>query len=128
MPIAPPIALKVTASIKNCTRRPRRARANGHADADSRVRSVTLTSMMFMMPMPPTTGDTAATPASRKPSARGGGDRLHDRTSCAPQPCSLLLCRGSSRSVISVALTDDFVVFGLHQNGIKNVRVVMRCG
>ena len=30
----------------------------------SRVRSVTLTSMMFMMPMPPTRSDTAATLAS----------------------------------------------------------------
>ena len=28
------------------------------------MRSVTLTSMMFMMPMPPTTSDTAATPPS----------------------------------------------------------------
>ena len=31
----------------------------------SRVRSVTETSMMFMMPMPPTSSDTAAMPASR---------------------------------------------------------------
>ena len=31
----------------------------------SRVRSVTLTSMMFMMPMPPTSKLTAAMPASR---------------------------------------------------------------
>ena len=30
----------------------------------SRVRSVTLTSMMFMIPMPPTSSDTAATLAS----------------------------------------------------------------
>ena len=30
----------------------------------SRVRSVTLTSMMFMIPMPPTTSETAATPPS----------------------------------------------------------------
>ena len=31
----------------------------------SRVRSVTETSMMFMMPMPPTSSDTAAMPVSR---------------------------------------------------------------
>ncbi len=31
----------------------------------SRVRSVTDTSMMFMMPMPPTTSETMAMPASR---------------------------------------------------------------
>ena len=31
----------------------------------SRVRSVTETSMMFMIPMPPTTSETAATPPSR---------------------------------------------------------------
>ena len=30
----------------------------------SRVRSVTETSMMFMIPMPPTTSETAATPPS----------------------------------------------------------------
>ena len=35
----------------------------------SRVRSVTLTSMMFMMPMPPTSSDTAAMLASSSVSA-----------------------------------------------------------
>ena len=35
----------------------------------SRVRSVTLTSMMFMIPMPPTTSDTTAMAASRAVSA-----------------------------------------------------------
>ena len=39
----------------------------------SRVRSVTETSMMFMMPMPPTISETAATPASR--SSMIGGRR-----------------------------------------------------
>ena len=32
----------------------------------SRVRSVTLTSMMFMTPMPPTSRDTAAIPTSTR--------------------------------------------------------------
>ena len=36
----------------------------------SRVRSVTLTSMMFMIPMPPTSSDTAATMARRSVTVR----------------------------------------------------------
>ena len=36
----------------------------------SRVRSVTETSMMFMMPTPPTTREMAATTSSREPSIR----------------------------------------------------------
>ena len=36
----------------------------------SRVRSVTETSMMFMMPMPPTSSDTEATAASSSASTR----------------------------------------------------------
>ena len=40
-------------------------RADGLADADSRVRSVTVTSMMFIMPMPPTMSDMLAMPPSR---------------------------------------------------------------
>ena len=35
----------------------------------SRVRSVTETSMMFMIPMPPTTSETAATPPSSRSSS-----------------------------------------------------------
>ena len=54
MPIAPPIALKVTASIKNCTRMSAARAPTAMRMPISRVRSVTLTSMMFMMPMPPT--------------------------------------------------------------------------
>ena len=40
-------------------------RADGLAEADSRVRSMTDTSMMFMMPMPPTTREMDAI-AARK--------------------------------------------------------------
>jgi hypothetical protein len=42
----------------------------------SRVRSVTLTSMMFITPMPPTSSDTAATAASRVESVRAEASRV----------------------------------------------------
>ena len=44
----------------------------------SRVRSVTLTSMMFMIPIPPTTSEMTATPASN-PVIRFGRGRLGRR-------------------------------------------------
>ena len=44
------------------------ARADRHAQADLRVRSVTDTSMMFMMPMPPTSSDTPRCSPSRRSS------------------------------------------------------------
>ena len=60
----PPNRLSTTASTRNCssTSRPRAPIAMRRPI--SRVRSVTDTSMMFMMPMPPTSSDTPAMLAS----------------------------------------------------------------
>src|SRR5689334_21523247 len=64
-PMTPPTADRVIDSIRNWRRiTPLRAPIAIRMPI-SRVRSVTLTSMMFMMPMPPTISDTMATDASR---------------------------------------------------------------
>ena len=56
-----------TASTRNCSRMSRWRGAEGQADADLAGPLGHRTSMMFMMPMPPTMqADTAAIPASRK--------------------------------------------------------------
>src|SRR5882672_6354160 len=60
MPINPPMTLNVTASTRNCTRMSPPRAPTAMRMPISRVRSVTLTSMMFMMPMPPTMSDTLA--------------------------------------------------------------------
>src|SRR6266702_3244118 len=60
IPITPPTELSVTASIKNCVRMSFPRAPTAMRTPISRVRSVTLTSMMFMMPIPPTTRDTPA--------------------------------------------------------------------
>ena len=64
MPASPPAALITTASNRNwrMTSLPRAPTAMRRPI--SRVRSVTDSSVMFMMPMPPTSNDTAATAAS----------------------------------------------------------------
>ena len=63
-PIAPPSTLITTASIRNWRRMSPRLAPIALRMPISRVRSVTDTSMMFMMPMPPTSSDTAAMLAS----------------------------------------------------------------
>ena len=62
-----PITRSVTASTRNCVRMSRARAPTASRSPISRVRSVTDTSMMFMMPMPPTTSDTEATAASSRP-------------------------------------------------------------
>ena len=64
MPPSPPASPSTTDSIRNCdctclVRAPTAMRM-----PISRVRSVTETSMMFMIPMPPTSSETAAIPPS----------------------------------------------------------------
>ena len=66
MPTTPPTSDSTTASIKNCWRMWRGRAPTAMRRPISRVRSVTLTSMMFMMPMPPTSRLTSAMPASRR--------------------------------------------------------------
>src|SRR5712691_13073656 len=59
-PTAPPMTAIVEDSIKNWRRMSPRRAPNALRTPISRVRSVTLTSMMFMMTMPPTTSEMEA--------------------------------------------------------------------
>ena len=65
IPSAQPSIHSTTASIRNCTRMVRRLAPMAFRMPISRVRSVTVTSMMFMIPMPPTIREIAAIPPSR---------------------------------------------------------------
>ena len=58
--MSPPIVDSVIASTRNCIRMLRGLAPTAMRRPISRVRSVTDTSMMFMMPMPPTSSETAA--------------------------------------------------------------------
>ena len=64
MPISPPRLASTTASIRNCISTSRSSAPMARRRPISRVRSVTLTSMMFITPMPPTSRLTAATAPS----------------------------------------------------------------
>ncbi len=59
-PMVPPSKLNVMASMRNCSRISCGCAPTAMRMPISRVRSVTLTSMMFMMPMPPTSRDMPA--------------------------------------------------------------------
>ena len=63
MPSTPPSAEVTAASITNCSMMYRSFAPSALRMPISRVRSVTETNMMFMMPMPPTTSEMAAMPA-----------------------------------------------------------------
>src|SRR5713101_1399532 len=65
MPMVPPITESVTASIRNWSMMWRRRAPTAMRRPISRVRSVTDTSMMFMIPMPPTSRETEAIAASK---------------------------------------------------------------
>ena len=65
MPIRPPITLNNNASERNCQRISLGVAPTDWRRPISRVRSVTLTSMMFMMPIPPTIREMPATQANR---------------------------------------------------------------
>ncbi len=54
MPTRPPSSDSTTASTRNCSSTSRSSAPMARRMPISRVRSVTDTSMMFMMPMPPT--------------------------------------------------------------------------
>ena len=66
IPAVPPVSARRTASIRNCERMSRSRAPTAIRIPISRVRSVTDTSMMFMIPMPPTTSDTDAIPPSSR--------------------------------------------------------------
>ena len=62
MPRKPPSAEVVAASTTNCARMTRSLAPSALRMPISRVRSVTDTSMIFMMPMPPTSSEMLAMP------------------------------------------------------------------
>ena len=64
MPTMPPMPQSIPASIKNWVTMLERCAPMARRIPISRVRSVTVTSMMFMMPMPPTSSEIAAMPPS----------------------------------------------------------------
>ncbi len=64
IPTTPPSDDRATASIRNCSKTSRSSAPIASRMPISRVRSVTDTSMIFMMPMPPTSRLTAATAPS----------------------------------------------------------------
>lgn len=59
-PNIPPSRVSTTASIKNCCRMSAAVAPSALRSPISRVRSVTLTSMIFMIPIPPTRSDKPA--------------------------------------------------------------------
>ena len=71
------MALKITASMRNWVRMSRPCAPTAMRTPISRVRSVTLTSMMFMMPMPPTierdAGNRTQQQTGHDVDSRGGG-------------------------------------------------------
>ena len=58
--MSPPEALSNTVSTRNCITMSRRRAPSARRMPISRVRSVTLASMMFMIPIPPTNSEMAA--------------------------------------------------------------------
>ena len=65
MPISPPIRLSTDDSARNCTRISALCAPTALRRPISRVRSVTDTNMMFMMPIPPTNSEMAAIPPKK---------------------------------------------------------------
>ncbi len=60
MPTMPPIIVSATASARNCEVRSERVAPSALRRPISRMRSVTVVSIMFMIPMPPTTSEMPA--------------------------------------------------------------------
>ena len=65
IPISPPDTLKTVASIRNCCKISICRAPTAFRNPISLVRSVTDTSIMFIMPMPPTNNAILATPPSK---------------------------------------------------------------
>ena len=70
MPMSPPSSDRVRASTRNWARMSRPRAPMALRMPISRVRSRTDTSMMFMIPMPPTTSEIEAIPPSSSVSVR----------------------------------------------------------
>jgi len=76
IPMIPPKLDRTTASTKNCKRTSLSRAPIASRVPISRVLSVTETSMIFIMPIPPTTRLTAATAPSRDVSTRVVPDKI----------------------------------------------------
>ena len=61
VPMMPPVTQSVADSMRNCRVISPRVAPSARRTPISRMRSVTLVSIMFMMPMPPTTSEIPAT-------------------------------------------------------------------
>ncbi|MCG3163443.1 MAG: hypothetical protein JMDDDDMK_04870 [Acidobacteria bacterium] len=105
IPIMPPVRLSTMDSIRNCVRTADERAPIAMRMPISRVRSVTDTSMMFMMPMPPTSSETLAMLPSRMVIMRLVSSAV-SATSVMLRTLKSLswfgpsLCRWRSRSVI----------------------------
>jgi len=64
IPITPPIRLSIADSVKNCRRISDFRAPNAFRKPISRVRSVTVTSIMFIIPIPPTNSEIPPIPLS----------------------------------------------------------------
>jgi len=65
IPTVPPVNVRIIDSIKNCVVIILFLAPSAFRSPISRVRSVTVTNMMFIMPIPPTRSDIAAMPDKR---------------------------------------------------------------
>ena len=97
-PMIPPVTLSIMASMRNWLRMSIPLAPTLIRSPISRVRSVTLTYMIFMMPMPPTTSEMPATHPRRMVSMSVVEVIIDDSSSC-----ERMLKSSSSAMVVSVA-------------------------
>ena len=118
----PPIRQSTTASTRNCRRMSLGRAPTAMRRPISRVRSVTDTSMMFMMPTPPTISDTRATNSNERVIVSDADPRALDISVMSRTPKSsgwpsLMWCRSCNRSVIwRMANGISSVELALHQD------------
>ena len=82
IPIIPPSPVSITASRRNCVRMFLYVAPSAFLSPISFVRSVTETSIMFIMPIPPTMSEIAATAARNIVSTEVIEERLFARLTC----------------------------------------------
>src|SRR2546425_359954 len=78
IPIKPPVAASTADSVTNCRTMCIFRAPSERRKPISRVRSVTLASMMFMITIPPTTRKTAVRPTADVVAVRSGANGLDD--------------------------------------------------
>ena len=141
MPTPPPIRQSTTASTRNCRKMLAARAPTAIRRPISRVRSVTETSMMFMMPTPPTTSEIRATHNSRLPINFDVVDKVlvisvMSRMLKSSVCVCLMRCRSRSNCVICADCLRDFLGRGgfgqdlVHVDEADRLRSVCRlaCG